>query len=61
MNIIAQVNDISHLIAINKSDLEQVSFDLNGSKVIRISAKNGDGLDDLQKLVTEPFMNLCRC
>lgn len=59
LNILHQASEISHLIAINKSDLEQISFDLNGSKVIRISAKTGEGLDELQKHVTEPFMNSC--
>lgn len=56
-NILHQVSDINHLIAINKSDLEQVSFDLNGSRVINVSAKTGEGLDELQKNITEPFMN----
>lgn len=57
LNVLHQVNDINHLIAINKIDLEQVSSNLNGTKVIRISAKTGEGLDELQKNVMEPFMN----
>ena len=56
LTILNLLDGISHLVAINKSDLEQCSFDLNGSKIIRISAKTGEGLDDLQKNITEPFL-----
>ncbi len=55
-NLLRQVNDISHIIAINKSDLEQCSLDLNGSKTLKISAKTGEGLEDLQRQIVEPFL-----
>jgi tRNA modification GTPase len=54
--IISQVKELTHLIAINKSDLKQTVFDLNGaSKYLKISAKTGEGLEELQKAVVEPF------
>lgn len=54
--IISQVRDLTHIIAINKSDLEQTVFDLNGnSKYVKISAKTGEGLENLQKSIIEPF------
>lgn len=51
------VNSINHLIAINKCDLESCFSDLNGSKIFRVSAKTGEGLDDLQRGLVEPFMH----
>jgi tRNA modification GTPase len=55
--IISQVKDLNCLIAINKNDLEQIDIDLNGaSKVLNISAKTGEGLDELQNAIVEPFM-----
>ncbi len=54
--ILFAVSDLNHLIAINKSDLKQTEIDLNGSpKVLRTSAKTGEGLGDLQKAIIEPF------
>lgn len=54
--IISQVKDLTHIITINKSDLEQSVSDLNGdSKFLKISAKTGEGLKELQRAVVEPF------
>lgn len=54
--IISQVKDLTHIITINKSDLEQSVSDLNGdSKFLKISAKTGEGLKELQRAVIEPF------
>ncbi len=55
--LINDVDGLSHIIAINKSDLKQVFLDLDGSRVVRISAKTGEGLEDLQNSMIEPFMN----
>ncbi len=55
--LINDVDGLSHLIAINKSDLKQMCLDLDGSRVVRISAKTGEGLEDLQNSMIEPFMN----
>jgi tRNA modification GTPase len=54
--IISQVKDLTHIITINKSDLEQSISDLNGdSKFLKISAKTGEGLKELQRALIEPF------
>lgn len=54
--IISQVKDLTHIVTINKSDLEQSVSDLNGdSKFLKISAKTGEGLKELQRAVIEPF------
>ncbi len=54
--IFNQVKDLNHLIAVNKSDLEQSKIKLDEiEKVLHISAKTGDGLSELQKAVIEPF------
>jgi len=54
--IFAQVKDLPHLIAVNKSDLQQSKIELNGnSDVLHISAKTGEGLEELQKAIIEPF------
>ncbi len=54
--IISQVAELNHLIVINKSDLSQDSITIAGkSEVIRVSAKTGDGLDDLQRAIIKPF------
>ena len=55
--ILAQVKDLTHIITINKSDLKQSEIDLNGnSKFLRISAKTGEGLKELQNFIIEPFL-----
>jgi tRNA modification GTPase len=51
------------VIALNKSDLptfrDQLKSDLNGnSRVVRVSAKNSEGLDDLREALLEPFVSL---
>lgn len=54
--ILSQVKDLNHLIAVNKSDLGANKVNLNGgSKTIHISAKTRAGLEELQKAVIEPF------
>lgn len=54
--IIAQAKPLNHLIAINKVDLGQSDLNFNGdSTVLRISAKTGEGLNELQKAIVEPF------
>ncbi|MBD0369376.1 MAG: tRNA uridine-5-carboxymethylaminomethyl(34) synthesis GTPase MnmE [Pyrinomonadaceae bacterium] len=57
--VLAEVGDLPHLLAVNKSDLE--SFSLNGLlaeasvPVIPISAKTGAGLDELRGAILKPF------
>jgi tRNA modification GTPase len=62
--ILTQTTEYPALIAINKSDLtnfnhnllEEINFITGGKrKVIEISAKSGDRLEELQKEIIEPF------
>jgi tRNA modification GTPase len=57
--IINEVKDITHVIAVNKVDLGDFKFEpeqiRNNSKVLKISAKTGQGIDELQKVIIEPF------
>ena len=54
--IISQIAELNHIIVINKTDLRQSGITITDkSKTIRVSAKTGDGLDDLQKAIIEPF------
>lgn len=58
-SVLEQVKDIKHLIAINKLDLNDNLIDIdeikNGSKIIKISALSGIGLNELKTSVVEPF------
>ena len=54
--ILVQVKDLSHLIAVNKIDIaENFKFQISDSKFVKISAKTGEGLNELQKQIIEPF------
>ncbi len=54
--ILAQVENLSHLIAVTKNDLEQTKIELDGNKnMLHISAKTGAGLEEFQKAIIEPF------
>lgn len=56
--IINQVKDINTLIAVNKLDLEQVNDNsFTNYSLVKVSAKTGEGLDLLQKAITEPFLS----
>lgn len=51
------------VIALNKSDLptfrDRLKSDLHmNSRVVSVSAKNGDGLEDLREAILEPFVSL---
>jgi tRNA modification GTPase len=55
--VLAEVNELPHLVALNKADLE--SFRVNGllddDAVISVSAKTGAGLDALRAAILKPF------
>ncbi|MEO8073963.1 MAG: tRNA uridine-5-carboxymethylaminomethyl(34) synthesis GTPase MnmE [Acidobacteriota bacterium] len=54
--IFAQIKDLPHIVAVNKNDLEQSKILLNGnSNILHISAKTGENLDELQKVIIAPF------
>jgi tRNA modification GTPase len=57
--ILNDVNDLNYLIAINKIDLESkidLSAFSNQIRILNISAKTGEGFDDLQNEIVEPFL-----
>lgn len=54
--LIEQVADLNHLIAINKTDLLQSKNIIpEKSNTIQLSAKTGSGLEDLKKAIIQPF------
>ena len=54
--ILENIKDLTHLIAVNKIDIaENFKFQITDSKLVKISAKTGAGLDELQKTIIEPF------
>ena len=55
-HLIDSVKEISHLIAINKSDLQSPCIDSGDFNSIKISALTGDGLAVLQQEIVNPFM-----
>lgn len=56
IEIINQVKELNHLIAINKNDLEQSAVEISDdSKIIRISAKTHEGINELLTAIIEPF------
>lgn len=59
--IITEAKNHRHLIVINKSDLDLVSFEEaksigNGVPVLSISAKSGEGINSLSQAIIEPFL-----
>ena len=52
--ILAQISDLRHIVAVNKTDLE-THAPVSHTDSIRISAKTGAGLDELQKAIVAPF------
>ncbi len=62
--ILVQTAEYPSLIAVNKSDLERLNLDLleeiqfvtdNKRKIIEISAVTGEGLEEFQNAIIEPF------
>lgn len=58
--VLEEVADSLHVIAINKSDLDTFSYDSlkfsrNDTAMIPVSAKTGAGLEDLSAAILEPF------
>jgi tRNA modification GTPase len=55
--VLAEVSDLPHLVALNKADLEsfRVNGLLNDAPVIPVSAKTGAGLDVLRAAILKPF------
>lgn len=62
LEILADVSHAAYLVVLNKCDLISHSNGafadcIQGGKVIKISAKTGEGLNDLRESLVEPFAN----
>ncbi|MCD9186267.1 MAG: tRNA uridine-5-carboxymethylaminomethyl(34) synthesis GTPase MnmE [Pyrinomonadaceae bacterium] len=53
--LIEQVSGLNHLVIINKKDLDQADLNLAELKIIHISAKTGEGLENLKNFIIQPF------
>lgn len=57
--VLSETEDLRRIIVINKSDLNSLisdnSDELNNSKIIRVSAKTGEGLNELEQSIISPF------
>ncbi|CAN5207673.1 tRNA uridine-5-carboxymethylaminomethyl(34) synthesis GTPase MnmE [soil metagenome] len=63
--ILARAADLPHFVAVNKIDLTNGSSNISDeikfktqnpkSKIVMVSAKTGENLDELQKAIVEPF------
>ena len=62
--VLAEVSDVRHIVALNKSDLptfspatfdERIAAHPNCSAVVSVSAKSGAGLECLRAAILEPF------
>ncbi|MEO6588031.1 MAG: tRNA uridine-5-carboxymethylaminomethyl(34) synthesis GTPase MnmE [Pyrinomonadaceae bacterium] len=56
LHLLSEVKQLNHLIAINKIDLQLSNQNLGYLKTFKISAKTGEGLQNLQNGIVEPFM-----
>ena len=53
--ILEAVKDKNHIVLINKIDIKNQEIDINTDNVIRISAKTGEGIEDLENKIEEMF------
>ncbi len=53
--ILAQIKDLRYVVAINKIDLQNSPLNFPHSESVKISAKTGAGLDELQAAIIAPF------
>ncbi len=55
LRLVDEASRFDHVIAANKSDIATTRPDIPGSHVIHISAKTGEGIDELEKAVVSPY------
>ena len=53
--ILNQIGDKNHIILINKIDLENKNIELDNPNIVRISAKTGEGIKELENKIEEMF------
>ena len=54
-SIVASDKSAKTVCILNKSDISEISFDLPFERIVRISALDGEGMDDLVKAVADMF------
>ena len=53
--ILKEIGDKNHIILINKIDLENKNIELENPNIVRISAKTGEGIVELEEKIEEIF------
>ena len=53
--IISAASRLNHLVVVNKSDLGNAVGEVEDAKVLRISAKTGEGMAELEEAIVAPF------
>lgn len=53
--ILREIGDKNHIILINKIDLENKNIELENPNIVRISAKTGEGIKELEEKIEEMF------
>lgn len=53
--ILKEIGNKNHIILINKIDLENKNIDLDNPNIVRISAKTGEGINELEEKIEEIF------
>ncbi|MBX7175101.1 MAG: tRNA uridine-5-carboxymethylaminomethyl(34) synthesis GTPase MnmE [Pyrinomonadaceae bacterium] len=53
--ILDSVQDLNHIIVENKQDIADSKFKIPNSKLVKLSAKTGEGIEDLENAIVSPF------
>ena len=53
--ILREIGEKNHIVLINKIDLENKNIELDNSNIVRISAKTGEGIKELEEKIEEMF------
>ncbi|MEK7724179.1 MAG: tRNA uridine-5-carboxymethylaminomethyl(34) synthesis GTPase MnmE [Acidobacteriota bacterium] len=53
--ILDSVKDLNYIIVENKQDILNSKFKIQNSKIVKISAKTGQGIEDLENAIVSPF------
>ncbi|NJM52378.1 MAG: tRNA uridine-5-carboxymethylaminomethyl(34) synthesis GTPase MnmE [Blastocatellia bacterium] len=53
--ILDSVKDLNYIIVENKQDIVNSRFKIQDSKLVKFSAKTGQGIEDLENAIIEPF------
>lgn len=53
--ILDSVKELNYIIVENKQDIANIKFKIQNSKLVKISAKTGEGIEDLENAIVSPF------